>query len=151
MNILLSNRQKALSISKEQVRRLVVSFLQWKKVPCNEVSIHFVDKKEISKLHAEFFNDPSPTDCISFPIDAPESGGSGYSVLGEIFVCPEVGIEYATKEGLDPYREVSLYVIHGLLHLLGYDDLEEKERAIMRDEEKSAIEYLENNKALLGL
>lgn len=150
MNILLSNRQKALSLNMKQVRRLVFSFLDWKKIKCDEVSLHFVNKKEIARLHEKFFNDPSPTDCISFPIDSPESRNSGYSILGEIFVCPEVGIEYAKKEGLDPYREVSLYIIHGLLHLLGYDDQDEQAYLVMRDEEKSAMDYLHNNKELLG-
>ncbi|MCB1111011.1 MAG: rRNA maturation RNase YbeY [Chlamydiia bacterium] len=144
MNILFTNRQSALSISSNQIERLVHSFLTWKGVSCNEVSVHFVNTDEICRLHDQFFNDPSPTDCISFPIDAP--GDEGYTVLGEVFVCPQVGIEYAPD---DPYTEVSLYIVHGLLHLLGFDDQKESDRTIMRDEENSAMEYLKKNKALL--
>ncbi len=149
MNVLFANRQRALSTPQGAVERLVQTFLQWKKVSCDEVSIHFVEKEEICRLHDNFFDDPMATDCISFPIDHPESSQEDYSVLGEVFVCPEVGIEYANNEKKDPYTEVSLYVIHGLLHLLGFDDQKEEERMIMQGEENSAMEYLKKNKVLL--
>jgi len=149
VNVLFANRQCALSISPGGVERLVQAFLRWKQVSCDEVSIHFVEKEEICRLHNDFFDDPTPTDCISFPIDHPKDSQGEYSVLGEVFVCPEVGIEYANSKKKDPYTEVSLYVIHGLLHLLGFDDQEEKERMIMQGEENSAMEYLKENKVLL--
>ncbi len=149
MNVLFANRQCALSISQGGVERLVQAFLRWKKVSCDEVSIHFVGKTEICRLHDDFFDDPTPTDCISFPIDRPGDSQEKYSVLGEVFVCPEVGIEYARNDKKAPYIEVSLYVVHGLLHLLGFDDQKEEERMIMQDEENSAMEYLKENKVLL--
>ncbi len=149
MNVHAINNQSALPIHLGSVERLVQSFLKWKRVECNEVIIHFVDKKEISLLHDRHFQDPTPTDCISFPIDTPDETKSGYTILGEIFVCPEVGIEYAQKNDGNPYREISLYLIHGLLHLLGFDDQEEKARLIMRAQEKSAMLYLEKNKELI--
>ncbi|MCB1107501.1 MAG: rRNA maturation RNase YbeY [Chlamydiia bacterium] len=149
MNIEFTNRQTVLPVSPIALKRLVSTFLNWKGVCCDEVSVHFVDKKEISRLHAEFFNDPSPTDCISFPIDSPTDHPKGYVVLGEVFVCPEVGVEYAIKEGLNPYEEVSLYTIHALLHLLGFDDQTEKDRMVMRGEENSAMHYLKENGVLI--
>jgi probable rRNA maturation factor len=149
VNILFANRQRALSISPGGVERLVQTFLEWKHVSCDEVSIQFVEKEEMCRLHDDFFDDPTPTDCISFPIDHPKNSQEEYSVLGEVFVCPEVGIEYANSKKTNPYTEVSLYVIHGLLHLLGFDDQEEKERMIMQGEENSAMEYLKENKVLL--
>ena len=149
MNILFTNRQSALSISAKGVERLVQTFLEWKKVSCDEVSIHFVDKQEISLLHKQFFDDPSPTDCISFPIDHPNDSSEGYTVLGEVFVCPKIGIEYAKSEKKDPFVEVSLYIVHGLLHLLGFDDQKESDKIIMQGEENSAMKYLKENKVLL--
>lgn len=149
MNVHTVNTQSALVIIPEDVERLVKSFLNWKSVECNEVSIHFISKDEISLLHKEHFQDPTPTDCISFPIDPPGESGGGYSILGEVFVCPEVAIEYVKEEGGDPYRETTLYTIHGLLHLLGYDDQDDESRTIMRSQEKSAMIYLEENKELL--
>ena len=113
------------------------------------MSIHFVDKKTISDLHRDHFQDPTPTDCISFPMDSPDSQGEGYKILGEVFVCPQIAIEYAEKNNITPEEEVSLYIIHGLLHLLGYDDQDEISEPIMRGEEKSAMSYLKQKDALL--
>ena len=149
MKVLCTNAQDALSIDESQVERLVQTFLSWKKVEYKEVSIHFVDMKKISELHAYYFQDSSPTDCISFPIDSPEEIDGGYKILGEVFVCPEVALEYAQKHHLSPFKEVSLYIIHGLLHLLGYDDQDPISQGMMHDEEKSAIRYLGQKKALL--
>lgn len=143
------NTQSALPIATSDVERLVISFLSWKKIKCDEVSIHFVTKADITELHDRFFSDPTPTDCISFPIDPPGDAKSGYTVLGEIFVCPEVAKEYAEKNKGDPFRETTLYIIHGLLHLIGYDDIEEHDETIMRAQEKSAMLYLEEKKEIL--
>lgn len=135
------NSQKDLKIHKSSARALVDSVLAFLKVPFEEVSVYFVSEKKISKLHELFFQDPSPTDCISFPIDQAH--------LGEVFVCPAVALQYAKKRGLDPYRETALYIIHGLLHLIGYDDLEKKAKETMRKKEKSCMRHLEKVKILL--
>lgn len=134
MTVHIYNQQKNLPLSKDSARRLTRSILAYLKVSYEEVSIYFVTEKKISELHEQFFQDPSPTDCISFPIDSHH--------LGEIFVCPAVAIAYAKKRNLDPCEETALYIVHGLLHLIGYDDLEEKARRIMRKKEKSCMRHL---------
>jgi probable rRNA maturation factor len=101
------------------------------------VAIHFVSKKKICELHEMFFDDKTPTDCISIPIDDPEEDAP-HSHLGEVFVCPKVAIEY----GGDPIQETMLYVIHGLLHLLGFDDITPKDRKAMRKEERKALRFI---------
>jgi probable rRNA maturation factor len=108
-----------------------------KKCP-HAISIHLVVKKKISTLHKQFFNDSSPTDCISFPIDS--------TLLGEVFVCPQVAKEYAP---LHPYVETSLYIIHGILHLLGYDDTEKKRRDAMMREQRRLLALSSKNGCIL--
>ncbi len=141
LKIAVYNRQKDLDIDKSSVRALVKATLAFLKKECKEVGVYFVAEKEICKLHQQFFNDPTPTDCISFPIDEAH--------LGEIFVCPAVALAYAKRRKDDPHREVALYVIHGLLHLLGYDDLEPAQRRTMRKKEKSCIRHLDQRKMAL--
>jgi len=136
------NHQKDLKIDKSLTKALVNSVLTHLKVNCDEVSIYFVNQKKITDLHEAFFDDPTPTDCISFPLDDKE--------LGEVFVCPAVAIQYASKKKLDPYDETALYVIHGLLHLIGFDDLEPKERRTMRKKEKSCMHHLKEQRISLG-
>lgn len=134
MKIHISNQQKSLSLSKPAIKALVQATLSHLKISCDEVSLYFVNEKKICQLHDHFFNDPTPTDCISFPLDD--------SHLGEVFVCPATAIRYAEQRGLDPFDETALYIIHGLLHLAGYDDLEPKARRTMRKKEKSCMDHL---------
>jgi probable rRNA maturation factor len=118
-------------------------------VEADEISVHFVTQKKICDLHAEYFDDPTPTDTISFPLDYPSKNSQGHVHLGEVFVCPKTALEYVQKKGGDPYIETSLYLVHGILHLLGYDDLTPKERKEMRKQERFALKMLKSKKALL--
>jgi probable rRNA maturation factor len=110
------------------IKELVQFVLKEKKVDFEEIAIYFVTPRKIGQLHSKFFNDPSPTDCISFPYDG--------TFLGEIFVCPKIALEYAPKQGL---QEVMLYIIHGILHLLGYDDIQSNERRRMHREQNRLL------------
>jgi probable rRNA maturation factor len=145
-----TNFQSALPVSRSSVKNLVSAILEFLNIQTDEVVVHFVDKEKICELHKEFFNDPTPTDCISFPIDSPFETHSGNSILGEIFICPEAAIEYARGKSIDPYAETTLYVIHGLLHLAGYDDLETDDRKEMRKAEKRCLHALRKNGILLS-
>jgi probable rRNA maturation factor len=140
LKIHLFNKQDDLPINRRMVRSLVKAFLKLEEVHCHEVSIYFVDEKTICQLHEQFFDDPSPTDCISFPMDGPEE--ITYRILGEVFICPQAAIAYSAKRKVNPLNELSLYVIHGLLHLIGYDDIDPKDRAKMRLAEKRHLESI---------
>jgi probable rRNA maturation factor len=61
-----------------------------------------------------------------------EEDPSDYCLLGDIFVCPKTAIKYAADHNGDPYEETTLYVVHGMLHLFGYDDIEEDDIVEMR-------------------
>ncbi|MCC5832271.1 MAG: rRNA maturation RNase YbeY [Chlamydiales bacterium] len=117
----------------------------------NELSVYFVTTEEITRLHKEFFHDPSPTDCISFPLDQEE--GVGYHILGEVFICPKTAIDYLLQSGEeineDSYRETTLYLVHGLLHLIGYKDINDEDRKNMRAAEQRLMEPLIRQKLLL--
>ena len=138
------NQQLALKISKDQVERLVEKVLHEEGQSCDEVNIYFVDTSTICQLHEQFFQDPSPTDCISFPMDE-QKDETYYRILGEVFVCPDTALEYSRKHKTNPYEETSLYIIHGLLHLMGYDDNKEKDRNHMRQAEVRHMQILKIN------
>lgn len=109
--------------------------------PSGELSIAFVSKAEISRIHERFMNDPTPTDVITFPSDK-ESG-----LAGEICVCPEVAFDYGLKNGLTFADELSLYLIHGYLHLCGFDDQSDTTKAEMRKAEDTAMNLLKSHDA----
>jgi probable rRNA maturation factor len=137
INILL--HQKRYTVNAENMRDLVRSFFLFHHLPHDEVTIQFVTKARITKLHGDHFDDPTITDCISFPMDAADD--PGYKVLGEVFVCPGVAFEYAREHGVDYTEELELYVTHGLLHLIGFDDIKKEDRKIMRQEEQRFLTH----------
>ncbi len=134
LRIHIENRQKALPIKKRLIQRIVHHLSDYLKIEREYLSIYFVTEKKISTIHEQFFQDPTSTDCISFPMQPP--------YLGEIFICPSVAIAYAKTHRIDPFQETILYLIHGILHLIGYDDIDPKDRKIMRKMEKKCINYL---------
>lgn len=148
MLIHIENNQSDVSLDVSKTSQIVSEVLKLEKKRCDEVSVYFVDTEEICRLHQLYFNDPSVTDCITLPIDDPEE--PGYCVLGDVFVCPKTAHEYINKEGGDLFEEISLYVIHGILHLLNYDDIDEEEEKLMRLAEKKHINHLKEKGYLLS-
>lgn len=141
MQIIIKNQQLDCPLSASQTKKIVLEFLTLEKISCEEVSVTFVNSKKISKLHKLYFGDPSVTDCISFPIDE--------DFLGDIFVCPATALNYVEKHGGELYEEITLYVIHGLLHLIGYDDIDPKDKKIMRRAEMRHIKNLKEKNLIL--
>lgn len=141
MQIHIENSQRTLFVAKQQVRAAVRALAKHLELPHQEVSIYLVSTKAITQLHEQFFDDPTPTDCITFPLDG--------EYLGELFVCPATAVEYACKHKLDPYEELTLYLVHGMLHCLGYNDLIPKERRAMRKKEKSCMQFLKAHRLTL--
>lgn len=127
-------QQKALDLHIPSIEAAAQTVLQYLRIECDELGLYFVTKRKIGALHSQFFNDPSPTDCITFPIDA--------SYLGDIFICPAVAKEYAKEHKLNPFEETLLYLVHGILHLAGYDDLDLVSRKTMRKIEKECMGHL---------
>lgn len=146
MDIQIYNQQRDLSLPKKKLQAAVKAIIDYEGQACDEVTVHFVSRKNIVALHTQFFQDPSPTDCISFPMDSADI--PGYRVLGEIFVCPKAAIDYCAANGGDPLHETILYVIHGLLHLMDYDDIEPAKRKVMRQAEKRHLKHLQVLKLL---
>ncbi len=140
--------QDLVSITNDQIETLVKVFAESMQIEFDEVSIHFVNKAKITSLHGIYFQDETPTDCISFPIDSIHDNVYP-KVIGEVFVCPEVALEYSKEHDISFESELTLYVIHGLLHLIGYDDIEETDRQIMREKEAYVMKSLQSANALL--
>ena len=109
-----------------------------------EVNVTFVDKKEIHELNLEFRSKDAPTDVLSFPGYEPEDidvvkNMDDLMVMGDIIISKEKVIEQAEEYGNTFEREFAYLLVHGILHLLGYDHMEEDEKAIMRDKEEEIL------------
>lgn len=134
--IAIYNSQKDLQLCRLSVKNLIWKLLNHFNLECEELSVHFIDKKRSAALHHQFFNDSTPTDCMSFPIE--ENG-----FLGELVICPEVALEYASKHNQDPYLELSRYLVHSFLHLIGFDDQDRDNKRKMRAQENRFVKLLQ--------
>ena len=119
-SVLLSNRQSQ-SLDQDGLAELARRTLIAEGVTGGELSISFVSPQEMADLHQRFMGEDGPTDVLSFPM-----GEDG--LLGDVVVCPD---QAAGNNPGDPAAEVRLLVVHGVLHLLGYDHEEEDERREM--------------------
>jgi len=142
------DNQRSLLVLKDRVVLLVEATLNFLNISTDHIAVHLVSKKRIQELHFQLFQDPTVTDCITQPCDPPFKKKKDHC-LGEVFVCPWVAKTYAKTHGMNPYEELSLYIVHTLLHLSGLEDTTEKASAKMRLAEKMTLEHLKNVNALL--
>ncbi|HET6712553.1 MAG TPA: rRNA maturation RNase YbeY [Actinomycetota bacterium] len=103
-----------------------------------ELSLSFVDDDEIAELHERYMHEPGPTDVLSFPLDDDDLDEHGVRMLGDVVIAPAVA---ARNNPQDPAAELRLLVVHGVLHVLGYDHETDEERAEMwsRQERYSGV------------
>ena len=113
------------------MKKVVRLILNEAKIESAEIGIAVVDDPTITKVHAEFLGDDSPTDVISFMLDYSPS-----RLEGEVVASAETAIARAPEFDWSPEEELLLYVIHGVLHLVGYDDTTPKARKTMRKMEQ---------------
>lgn len=107
-----------------------------------EVSITFVDKDEIHKLNREYRKVDRPTDVLSFPMNEEFLIEGVDSMLGDIVICMDIAKDQAKEYGHSLDREIMYLTCHSMLHLLGYDHIEEDDKKIMRGKEKEVMKKL---------
>jgi probable rRNA maturation factor len=130
----IANRQKTLPIDRRRMRRAILAILNDAEVCEATVSVAIVDDPTIAKLHRQFLDDPDPTDVLSFVLDR-----SNNSLEGEVVASADTAKACAPQYNTTPEDELLLYVMHGTLHLVGYDDTTPRQRAVMR---KMETQYL---------
>ena len=106
------------------------------------LSIAFVDDASIKELHDSFLGDPSSTDVITFP------GNPTFESVGEICISIDEAIKNSKTFGTSVSHEITLYLIHGWLHLYGLNDKTETEIKAMRQAEKEALELINKEESL---
>ncbi|MHC2070329.1 rRNA maturation RNase YbeY [Bremerella sp. T1] len=133
----LSNRQNQFSVPMELFEQAVQEVFSGEGFPRGEVGIAVVDNTEIHEFNNRFLQHDYPTDVITFPMDDDD----GF-LSGEIMISAEYAAEEAQQHGWTAEHEMTLYVVHGCLHLTGYDDHSDEDRAEMRRLEKHYLAKL---------
>ena len=111
-----------------------------------EVSIVLVDTAQITEYNGRFMDRDGPTDVLAFPLEeltpgAPPSADPGGppASLGDVFICPAVVSEQAERHGVAFADEMALMVVHGVLHLLGYDHHADSDAERMERRERELL------------
>jgi probable rRNA maturation factor len=134
--IALDDRQDA-DVDLEGLMTLARATLLGEAMADAELSISLVTEDEIAGLHERYLHEAGPTDVLSFPLDD-EAGEDGLRQLGDVVIAPAVA---ARNNPDDPAAELRLLLVHGILHLLGHDHMDDRERAEMwaRQERYSGV------------
>lgn len=144
--VAITHRQSS-SIADGVLRHAVEVTLAEEQVSAAEISLVLTDDAEIHRINRDFLGHDYPTDVISFRLDddqpLPHNSTASPTVLdGELIISLETAARAATDVGWSLESEVILYVVHGLLHLCGYDDLTDQARPLMRRRERDILTKL---------
>lgn len=102
------------------------------------VELILVSDEELAELHGRFLQDPSVTDVMAFDL----SGDGEEGPAGEVYASVDCARRVAKARGVAIQRELALYVVHGCLHLCGFDDHEDEDRERMRRAESQVMSQL---------
>lgn len=140
------NRQRKCRVDTSGIRRAARFLLEdLFRASRYEVGIHFISATRMAVMNERHLGHEGPTDVITFDYGEERETGA---FAGELFICPEVAESQALEFGSAPAEELIRYVVHGLLHLAGFDDLEDVDRATMKREEDRLVLWTQKRLAV---
>lgn len=125
--VLVDDRQDA-AVDVDGLVELATKMLVGEDVADSELSVSLVSEGEMTDLHERFMGEEGPTDVLSFPLEPDDLDEEGFRLLGDVVIAPSVA---ERNNPADPASELRLLLVHGILHLLGHDHMEDAERAEM--------------------
>lgn len=153
-DISISDRQMMFATDEQRLRDVIERVLSSEGILAAEISLALVGDAEIHRINRDFLGHDYPTDVISFLLSSspeivspaseqsysvnPQAGSSSF-IEGELVVSTETATREAAANGWSAQDELLLYVVHGLLHLCGYDDLSDEARPAMRARERELL------------
>jgi probable rRNA maturation factor len=150
MQIEISNQQEKMTVTQAIEDRIIEVLEETARVhevdDLAEVSLMFTDDETIHEMNREYRGIDRPTDVLSFALEEGEEeeiyGGPEENLLGDIIISVETATRQAEEYGHSVEREMAFLALHGMLHLLGYDHMEEEGRQEMRAQEEAILASL---------
>ena len=148
MEVIISNHPEGLEFPQEYIDNVVRAAKKVGElygVENGEVSITLTNNEYIHQLNKKYRGIDRPTDVLSFALnesDEPAIADAAVNILGDLVISVERAEEQASDFGHSVRREMAFLTVHGMLHLLGYDHMEEEERAEMENEQRYVMEKL---------
>ena len=138
MKLQIENSQSKIKIDKRMIRSTVLKILKTLNCADKEISLSFVDDEKIKQLNKQYLGKDKATNVLSFSLLEGEYGNINPQILGDIIISVETAQRDALYGKLTINQEIDFLIIHGILHLLGYnhENTTEKETKKMRKKEK---------------
>jgi probable rRNA maturation factor len=106
-----------------------------------EIVVRIVDEQESAELNQQYRHKSGPTNILSFPVDLPDD--IGLNLLGDLVICAPVVAKEAKEQNKLLAHHWAHIVVHGVLHLLGYDHIDDADAEVMEDKEIAILNKLQ--------
>ena len=138
MNLHIQNNQRKIKIDRRKIRGTIFKILKILDCADKEISLSFVDDEKIKQLNKQYLGRDKATNVLSFSLQEGECGNINPQILGDVVISVETAQKDAVKGKLNIEQEIDFLLIHGILHLLGYnhENTTKKETNKMRQKEK---------------
>ncbi len=133
----IQNRQRRLPVSGRAFRAVAEEILSELGCADYELGVHFVGAQEMARINETFLGHTGSTDVITFD----HSNGSAH-LHGELFICTDDAVAQSVEFRTSSRQELLRYLIHGILHLKGFDDLQPDQRKQMKRKENALVRQL---------
>jgi probable rRNA maturation factor len=137
LSLSIQNRQRRVPIARSRLCRLARRVLRALGRANHDVHLTVVDDQEIRRLNARYLGARRPTDVLAFNLEAP--GPS--RLLGEVIISADTAARQAAQLKVPVVLEMDLLLVHGLLHLAGYDDRAPESARLMHERERRILSY----------
>jgi len=142
MNVTIANRQRVKKIDSKFLKEITLGILTELKIGRCELEINLLGAREMAALNETFLGHEGSTDVITFDYSEGKKRRTNVGISGEIFICIDDAIAQAKQFKTNWQSEIARYVVHGILHLFGYDDLKPHLRRKMKREENVLMRML---------
>jgi probable rRNA maturation factor len=133
VSVEIADNQSAFAIDRKWFKDLVRFVCDQEQIKSAKLSLAFVDNATIHGLNKRFLQHDYPTDVLTFPL------GKGKTLEGEVVLSGEYAVEECVEYDWPAHMEASLYVVHGVLHLCGYDDRDEVDADRMKERQEALL------------
>ena len=139
MGILIDNKQKLHKISIPQIRKTAQALLNALDSPDGELSILILDDPQIARLNQQYRNQQGPTNVLAFPMQEGDFSGINPDLIGDVVISIETAAKEAALMGMSVTERFNFLLIHGVLHLFGYDHEKSEEAAAQMDQKSEEL------------
>jgi probable rRNA maturation factor len=147
MNLHIQNNQLKIKIDSRKIRGTILKILKILDCADKEISLSFVDDKKIKQLNKQYLGKDKATNVLSFSLQENEYGNVNPQILGDIVISADTAQKDASQGNLTIAQEIDFLIIHGLLHLLGYnhENTTKKETSKMRKKERELFNLVNSS------